>query len=121
MPNNWFINAEKLESVKAAWEDGKSELLPPVLVTEIEGELSLIDGHARTYAAYETGATHIKARMMELEEIPGSKALYRHIHKEGPKIGVNKISDLSNRIVEPDKHEELWVGYCKQWLKENEG
>ena len=55
----------------------------------------------------------------DLEEIEGSEALYRHIHRHGPKIGVKTIADLAGRIVDPDDHERLWVGYCQKWLGES--
>ena len=119
-PNNWFINQAKLDSVREAWQHGEQELLPPVLVTEIEGELSLIDGHSRVYAAFERGGTHIKALVSQLGQIEGSKALYRHIHREGPKIGIKTIADLADRIVGPEEHRRLWVGYCAKWIEENE-
>jgi hypothetical protein len=119
-PNNWYINEAKLLRVREAWDQGEPDRLLPVLVTEIDGELSLIDGHSRAFAAYERGATHIEAIIEKLEEIEGSKALYRHIHRSGPKAGVASIADLAGRIVAPDLHSRLWVGYCEQWLKENE-
>ena len=119
-PNNWFINQAKLDKVREAWRRNEQEVLPPVLVTEIDGILSLIDGHARAYAAYEKEESHIKALFVELEQIEGSKALYRHIHREGPKVGIETIADLSDRIVEPENHKRLWIGYCTKWLEENE-
>ena len=119
-PNNWYLNHEKLKRVRMAWKSGEQDALPPVLVTEIDGELSLIDGHSRAYAAYERGETHIKADVCELEKIEGSNALYRYIHREGPKLGVNTIADLRNRILPPDEHRRLWTGYCDNWIVENE-
>jgi hypothetical protein len=119
-PNNWFINQAKLERVREAWVRGEQDQLPPVLVTEIDGEPSLIDGHARAYGAYERGMTRIQAIVERLEDIEGSKALYRHIHRQGPGTGVETIADLSDRIVAPDAHERLWIGYCERWLEDNE-
>lgn len=119
-PNNWYINRAKLDRVRAAWRRGEQDRLPPVLVAEIDGQLSLIDGHSRAYAAFERGATHIPALVRDLEAIAGSPALYRHIHRAGPRRGVETIADLAGRIVEPDAHQRLWVGYCTRWLEENE-
>jgi hypothetical protein len=119
-PNNWYINQAKLDKVRQAWQCGEQDLIPPVLVSEIDGSLSLIDGHARTYAAFEMGETHIKAFFSDLKHIEGSKALYRHIHQEGPKVGIETIADLKNRIVGPKDHKRLWVGYCTKWLVEND-
>ncbi len=119
-PNNWYINRAKLERVRAAWKAGEQSTLPPVLVTHIDGELSLIDGHARTFAAYEAGATHILAEYEPLETIEGSTALYVHIHRKGPQLGIHRISDLADRVVDPEEHRRLWVGYCEAWLAEHE-
>jgi histidine triad (HIT) family protein len=119
-PNNWYLHADKLMQARAAWAQGKGEQLPPALVSRIDGQLSLIDGHARTFAAYESGATHIRAKVTSLEEIQGSSSLYRHIHRSGPAAGIKRISDLSDRILSAQEHERLWVGFCRNWLKENQ-
>ena len=119
-PNNWYINREKLERVRAAWDNSEQEELPPVLVSAIDGELSLIDGHSRAFAAFERGETYINADVCALEKIEGSSALYKHIHREGPKLGINTIADLRNRILPPEEHRRLWTGYCNNWLAKNE-
>ena len=119
-PNNWTINHAKLDRVREVWQRGEQDQLPAVLVTTIDGELSLIDGHSRAYAAWERGETHVTAQVCALEEIEGSTALYCHIHRAGPQLGVKTIADLAHRIVEPDEHERLWIGYCDQWLLEND-
>ena len=120
-PNNWYINQAKLDSARKAWKNGTGEKLPPVLVTEIDGELSLIDGHSRTYAALENGETHINAEFCKLEMIEGSTALYKHIHRKGPSRDIKTIADLQNHIVSPEAHKRLWVGYCAEWLQKNGG
>jgi hypothetical protein len=119
-PNNWYINEAKLNRVREAWQQGSQDKLPPVLVTEIDGSLSLIDGHARTYAAYEMGETYLLAVFNDLGQIGGSMALYKHIHQKGKKLGIETIADLKDRIVGPDDHERLWVGYCRKWIKDND-
>lgn len=119
-PNNWYINQAKLDRVREAWRLGEQDLLPPVLIAHIDGELGLIDGHARTYAAFENGATRIKALVQDLADIEGSRALYRHIHREGPNRGVLSIADLKDRIVTPEEHKRLWIDYCQRWRKEHD-
>lgn len=119
-PNNWYINQAKLDSVRGAWQNGNQTELPPVLVTRIDQEFSLIDGHARTYAAFERGEKKIKARIIDLDFIEGSTALYKHIHRTGPALGIHTIADLEDRIIEPEEHRRLWIGYCDRWLQENE-
>ena len=119
-PNNWFVNRAKLDSVRETWRRGEQEHLPPILVAEIEGELGLIDGHSRAYAAFERGKTHMWAVVSALKQVKGSAALYRHIHREGPSIGVETIADLRDRIVGPEDHQRLWVRYCTRWLEKHQ-
>lgn len=118
-PNNWYINRAKLDSVRAAWQRGDRNTLPPATVANIDGKLSLIDGHSRAYVAFERGETQIEAMVSNVEEIEGSTALYRHIHESGPGLGIETIADLRDRILEPEEHKRLWIGYCNQWLEEN--
>ena len=54
-PNNGYVNQAKLERARGAWKNGEGEPLPPVLVTQIDGVLSLIDGHSRVMVAFENG------------------------------------------------------------------
>lgn len=120
-PNNWYLNRGRLDRVRSAWASGREHELPPVLVAMIDGQLSLIDGHARTFAAWEAGATTIPAVSQPLDQIEGSTALYRHIHTAGPEQGICSIADLHDRILEPDDHRRIRVGYCSDWLRDNDG
>lgn len=52
-PNNWFLNKVKVESVRQIWNTGQQHLLLPVLVSEIDGELDLINGNTRAFVAWE--------------------------------------------------------------------
>ena len=90
--------------------------LPPVLVSEIDGQLALIDGHCRAYTAWERGEREIDAIFEVIDTIEGSTALYAHIHRTGPEMGVSTLADLAERIVSPEDHERLWIGYCDRWL-----
>lgn len=119
-PNNWYINREKLHRVRQAWAKGFENRLPPVLVSEIDGSLALIDGHSRAFAAYENGMVTIEAIVEKLEDIEGSIELYRFIHNSGPGLGVSTIADLVDRIVSPEEHWKLWISWCSNWLEDNQ-
>jgi hypothetical protein len=115
-PNNWYLNAEKVQYVREAWYRGEEHTLPLPLVSTINGELALIDGHSRVFIAFENGVDAIKVDYAKLEDIEGSSALYQHIHRTGPLRGIQSIVDLHDRIVSAEQHSELWVGYCNTWL-----
>ncbi|MCK5131409.1 MAG: ParB N-terminal domain-containing protein [Candidatus Sabulitectum sp.] len=119
-PNNWYVNRAKLDSILDAWVNNEQKNLPPVLITRIDGELSIIDGHSRALAALLNGVEKIAAQFEELPVIEGSTDLYIHIHREGPDRGVERISDLVSRVIEPDEYERLWIGYCRNWLEKHE-
>ncbi|MCB9438459.1 MAG: ParB N-terminal domain-containing protein [Anaerolineales bacterium] len=116
-PNNWYINRAKLEAVRQAWATGIHATLPPVLITQIDGAYSLIDGHSRAFAAWEQGLSHIDATLQPLAAIEGLTALYIHIHQAGPARGIRHVWDLADHIVDPIEHKRLWVGYCETWIK----
>lgn len=118
-PNNWYINRSKLDRVRDAWSEGDQDRLPPVLISEIDGTLAIIDGHSRAYAAYENGSDRINAELKELDDIEGSSALYRYIHRHGPGEGILTIADLASRIVSPEDHHSLWIEWCMEWLEQN--
>lgn len=120
-PNNWFINSEKLDKVREAWLNDQQNILPPVLISRIDGILALIDGHSRAFAAFENGQNEITADIRELDDIEGSRALYEHIHRQGPGQGIRTIANLASRIVSPQKHRLLWINYCTRWLEEHSG
>ena len=115
-----YFSDTTLEEVREAWRRAEEDQLPPVLVTRIDEELSLIDGHSRALVAYEQGQAQVKAEVLPLGAIEGSRALYEHIHRDGPRQGVRTIADLEDRILDPEEHKRIWVGYCSRWIEENE-
>ena len=119
-PNNWYLNRDKVAQVRLAWEKGIHQTLPLPLVTSIDGELSLIDGHSRVFVSFERGETFIKGIYKPISEIEGSTNLYTHIHRCGPAQGIRSIADLAERIISPEDHHMLWVGYCEKWLSQEE-
>ena len=54
---------------RVAWREGRGRELPPVLVTRIDEEWALIDGHSRALAALERGEAVIRVKVEKLEEI----------------------------------------------------
>jgi hypothetical protein len=97
-PNNWFLNRKKLEMVRQVWRDGEQHLLQAVLVTTIDNELSLLDGHCRAFVAWENGAIDILADIESLHLISGPKDLYIVFHRQAPVVGIRHVLDLGKRI-----------------------
>lgn len=104
-PNNWFLNKEKLESVRRAWREGNQHLLPAVLVTEIDDQLSLLDGNCRAFSAWEFGAREILAEVVLPVHVRGNIELIRIMHQQGAAIGIMSIEDLGKRIISPEDND----------------
>jgi hypothetical protein len=97
-PNNWFLDSKKLETVRQVWREGKQHLLLAVLVTTIDNELSLLDGHCRAFVAWENGILNVLANIESLDRISGPKELYIVFHRQAPSVGIRNVSDLGKRI-----------------------
>lgn len=100
IPNDLYLNNNKIQSLKNASIDK----IPPVLVTTINNELSLIDGHSRVWLAYQNGESFINGIYLPLSQITGSTKLYEKIHSIAKDNGITHISKLSNRILSEEDH-----------------
>jgi hypothetical protein len=97
-PNKWFLDKKKLEIVRQVWRVGRQHLLLAVLVTTIDNELSLLDGHCRAFTAWENGAINIQANIVSLDQVSGPQELYIIFHQQAPSVGIQNVSDLGKRI-----------------------
>lgn len=118
IPNNFYINKEKLEKIRIIYSEDKNPVFPPVLVGIINEEYVLIDGHSRTMAAFENDKKFIYAQIHPIEEVPGPTKLYLTIHNKSKEIGLESIENLQDRIIPNCEYEVLWVKYCDDLLKE---
>jgi hypothetical protein len=112
-PNNLFLNERKVRSIQKIWKDGEADRLPPVLVTEIDGELSLIDGHSRAFVAWENGADSIACEFRALEFIEGNAITYKKIHSLALAQGIGSIGDLKQKILSDSEYQEYWIRFCE--------
>jgi hypothetical protein len=97
-PNNWFLDRKKLEIVRHIWRTGRQHLLLAILVTTIDNELSLLDGHCRAFVAWENGALEIQANIVSLDQVSGPQELYIIFHHQAPNVGIRNVPDLGKRI-----------------------
>lgn len=116
IPNNFYLNEDKIRSVRQAYESNNQKVLPPVTVAVIGEEYSLIDGHSRAFVAFENGEKDIIAEVYPIEEIPGPTKLYIYLHNKAKELNLTSIDKLKNRILDSEKHKVLWVQYCQELL-----
>jgi hypothetical protein len=105
-PNNWFLDKIKLDRIREIWKRGDQNLLPAVMVTIIDDELSLIDGHCRAYVALENGAGGILADVIEPGQLEKNREWLIIFHRQGPYIGIRNIRDLGRRIIDTKSAEQ---------------
>ena len=121
VPNNLFLNGDKVERLRAVSVEDFEERIPPVIVSRIDGQYALIDGHSRAYCAFEKGLHQIRARMYPLEQVGGSPSLYRRIHELAISSGITDVGKLSDRFLYGQNHRDKWVAYCDSLLAELDG
>jgi hypothetical protein len=109
-PNNWYLNKQKLDRVREAWRNGRADDLPPVTVTCIDGQWSLVDGHSRAFVAWENGSSRILAVVEEVRDLEEPHKVYEYLHARAPEQGICKIRDLQSRILESEAYEQEWLG-----------
>ena len=119
VPNNLFLNGDKLSKLKNLTPDDFTWTLPPVTVSVIDGQTALIDGHTRAYTAHLLGLDRIRVRVQPLEQIDGSGALYRRIHAMALAQGITDITQLADRIVDDATHRLKWVTFCEELDRES--
>ena len=113
IPNNFYLNELKVDSIRKAYSENNQSNLPPILVGLIDGECALLDGHSRTMVAFEQGGKTITAQVYPIEEIEGPTGLYIAINHKAKEMGLKSIEDLRNRVVSNEEHKKLWVEYCE--------
>ena len=119
-PNNWFLSQTKLKQIRDIWRSGDQDRLDPILVSMIDREWALIDGHSRAYVAYQHGQKTIKSTIKDLRNIPGENNLYEYLHRRAKEKGLNTIADLSHRILKDPQYKKQWLDFCRNLLRDLE-
>ena len=116
-PNNLLLNKTKVEVIRKTWDKGQQNHLLPILISEIDNQLVLIDGHTRTFVAWERGQVWLPAIIKELSGIDNNSLLYKKLHRKMLENDITSICDLAERILEPEDYQKQWVDFCDQLLK----
>ncbi len=119
IPNNLYLNGDKVNALADIDLLETYDTLLPVMVTEIEGELSLIDGHSRVWSLWKLGLTKVRAIVYPVDVI-GMPEFYTKIHGMAKSSGITHISKLENHILYGEDHADQWVGLCNRVMAELE-
>lgn len=110
-PSQLFINQEKLESLQSRIDFNRAENIPPIPIKQLDGEWVMTDGHTRAYAAFLAGLDQIPT-VQDHDDL--NWEAYQICVGWCHKAGINQISDLKGRVIEPDAYEKLWLARCKR-------
>ncbi len=112
-----YLNQRKLEAVKAkTQEPGFSGFAPLPVFDFGDGKPVLTDGHHRAFAAWQLGRPTLTV-YWDKDSNTVSKVgqrLYRMALEWCRKAGVENISQLQGRILQPAAFEFFWLERCRR-------
>ena len=115
-PSQLFISARKLAWVRQRFDLSRPESIEPVPVIRLCGKTVYTDGHTRAFAAFSAGQAQIPACWDE-DELDW--AAYEICVRWCERAGIHIIADLSQRVVDTDAYQVLWLDRCARmhrWL-----
>ncbi|SDK06432.1 hypothetical protein SAMN05216226_11642 [Halovenus aranensis] len=112
-PSQLYLSSEKLADV-LAWFDFDDPEYGPLPVFEHEEEWYLSDGHTRAFAAYLAGEETLSVERDTKVREKYDFEVYRACISWCEEEGVETVTDLRGRIVEPDTFQEVWIDRCQQ-------
>lgn len=113
-PSQLYINQFKLSRV-FEWicNQDVSEVILPVL--NINGHITLTDGHSRALALYQLGVREFTVEW-DTEDI--DYTAYKKCVDWCQDESIHRISDLEFRVVPPEQFEKLWINRCTRMHSE---
>lgn len=110
-PSQLYINQTKLNTVLEAIEQNQTQMLEPIPIKEIDGDLVSTDGHTRAVAWLLSGNEYVD---VEWEDEDLDWDAYRICVQWCKAEGITTIVDLKQRVISHENYEVLWYGRCKQ-------
>jgi hypothetical protein len=119
-PTQLSLSSEKLAGV-FEWFDFDSPNDHSLPAFDYDGDWSLSDGHSRAFAAELAGAETLCIEEDDAVREEYDFEVYRQCIQWCADAGVESISDLSGRVVEPETYETRWIGRYQSINGENDG
>ena len=114
-PSQLFISAEKLRRVQEEFNPAKPETLRPIPVKYLDGQIVMMDGHTRAFAAHQAGLKEVKA-YWDPDEL--DLEAYEICVRWCRDAGIYSVADLQGRVVGKEEYERLWEQRCTQMHQE---
>ena len=114
-PSQLHICSEKLSEVMKTFNLNKMRAMEPIPVKRLKGDVILVNGHTRAFAAYLCGFAEVPV-YWEKEELAWD--VYKVCVEWCKKEEIRTIADLENRIVPQGEYERLWYARCEKLEQE---
>jgi hypothetical protein len=108
-PSQLYISTEKLAETMKAFNPSSRRSLELIPIKKLSGDIILVDGHTRAFAAFLQGLSEVPV-YWEYEELDWEA--YELCVKWCKDEGIRTIADLKNRVVSKDDYESLWLNRC---------
>jgi hypothetical protein len=105
-----YISSAKLAEVMKTFDSGKEDELEPIPIKKIDDNLVSTDGHTRLLAWYLHGYKEVECVW---EDIEMDWDAYRICVQWCEEEGIQTISDLKDRILDPEEYQVLWLDRCR--------
>jgi hypothetical protein len=109
-PSQLYINNEKLQSLIHKYKSIGNHLYPPVTLKILDGQIIFTDGHTRALALFLKDEKDVKV-IWEKDDLNWDA--YRMCVRWCKDVGIHRISDLRNRIIDSNAYEDLWIKRCR--------
>jgi len=90
---------------------GKTDHLEPIPIKKLNDHIIITDGHTRAYTAFLSNYSEIKV-FWDNDDLDWEA--YQICVNWCKQEGINSIADLSDRVIEADEHEVLWLKRCQE-------
>lgn len=93
-PSQNYISREKVERTLDLLASAGADALKPILISEIDGSLVIVDGHVRAYVLWISDVKNINAVWID------ANSAVRMQVKQCKTEGFNKVADLGKRMID---------------------
>ncbi|MEM3565977.1 MAG: hypothetical protein QXK18_03785 [Candidatus Bathyarchaeia archaeon] len=93
------------------------KMMEPIPIKKLNGDIILVDGHTRDFAAFINGFSEVPV-YWEYEELDWDA--YKICVEWCMREGIRTIADLKNRVVTQSAYEKLWYERCERMQRDLE-
>lgn len=109
-PSQLYISGQKMRDVME-WFDFDDPAYDALSTYDLDGNLTLMDGHTRAFVAYLGGEDSLRVKELDNSEVDNPE-MYRTCLSWCQDEGVTDLSDFVGRVVNHTTYETKWLDRC---------